>query len=312
MSSKKQSVSYYTAHLTVMTRLEKSHKELMMRKNKLGAILSRIEQQTDVVTLHNYVKAFYIIRYHVLHAWKIYHKDRLHIHITRAHPSFTRRQIDDIREMVNTNLDLPMKPIQKICKLDKRYRMLERIPPKIFNSDRGISSVYLRVNEHKDLFLAYMPMKRSRFVESDPMDHDEDPECFVQLQTLVYFDDQDFEVMSTIDGQLIDSSMPHYDSCPICIELITMQEERTVTACNHTFHKKCMDVLVTRSTVCPCCRADMSPAADGMGVGSDPSNYDDFRLDISNMLGEVGWANDELARLFEAVAASHRSGPARY
>jgi hypothetical protein len=56
----------------------------------------------------------------------------------------------------------------------------------------------------------------------------------------------------------------------------------------------------------------MSPAADGMGVGSDPSNYDDFRVDISNMLGEVGWANDELARLFEAVAASHRSGPARY
>lgn len=220
-----------------MTCLEKSHKELMMRKNKLGSILSRIEQQTDVETLHNYVKAFYIIRYQVLHVWNIYHKDRLHIHISRAHPSFTRRQLDDIREMVNTNLDLPLKPIRKICKLDKRYRMLERIPPKIFNSSRGISSVYLCINEHKDLFLAYMPVKQSRFVESDSVDLDEDPECFLQLQTLVYFDDQDVEVMNALDGQLIDSSMPHYDSCPICIELITMQEERSVTGATIHFIK---------------------------------------------------------------------------
>jgi hypothetical protein len=283
-----------------MSSLEKSHMELMMCKNKLGAILSRIAGQTNVVTLHNYVKAFYNMRYRVLHAWKIYDKDRQHLSFYRAHPSFTPRQLCDIREMVNTNFDLPLKPVQKISKLDKRYRILEHIPPKIYDACRGIASVYLRIHKDKDFFLAYMPLKLSKFVESGPMNHDEEPEpeYFLQVQTLVYFDeDQGVEVMSALDGQLIDSSVQRYESCPICIELMTMQEERTVTVCNHTFHKKCMDVLVTRSKVCPCCRTDLSPHDEGVDAG--PRTYEEFRDQVSSMLGARGWGDHQVAELFE-------------
>lgn len=39
-----------------------------------------------------------------------------------------------------------------------------------------------------------------------------------------------------------------------------------------------MNLLVTRSTVCPCCRADMSPANSAEeGGATGPRNYEEFR-----------------------------------
>lgn len=43
--------------------------------------------------------------------------------------------------------------------------------------------------------------------------------------------------------------------CPIC--LVDIEEERTVTKCNHTFHKECLDIWLGDAYNCPNCRTEL-------------------------------------------------------
>lgn len=43
-------------------------------------------------------------------------------------------------------------------------------------------------------------------------------------------------------------------NCPICLSKIGDSEAFT-TECNHTFHKKCIDLWKKKATNCPMCRA---------------------------------------------------------
>lgn len=87
------------------------------------------------------------------------------------------------------------------------------------------------------------------------------------------------------------------DNCTICQDRMRQNElVRTLTACEHTFHRACIDNwLLTRSVICPTCRHDIRlPEAEGrrsriqsplLGAASPPNNVDALR-DLDNMLPE--------------------------
>lgn len=79
----------------------------------------------------------------------------------------------------------------------------------------------------------------------------------------------------TNDGQM----------CSVCYNEITTCTGRTVLACSHYFHLKCISTWLSNNTSCPCCRRDVS------------SDFED--LTTLNTQQVQGQALDEAFDLFE-------------
>ncbi len=47
--------------------------------------------------------------------------------------------------------------------------------------------------------------------------------------------------------------------CPICMEIIEDQFDKTITKCGHTFHSTCIfeNISTTWKLECPCCRGEL-------------------------------------------------------
>jgi hypothetical protein len=159
-------------------------------------------------------------------------------------------------------------------------RTVPTIPTKIYNKDTNTSYVYLRVSNNKDLFLICKP------------------DSTVEVQTLLCDNDQGFEVMNA-EGILIESTDTNLDTCPICINLIGKSQEPYITNCNHRFHKTCMDMHLKRSNRCPCCRKIV--ISSNKKRSGNPSNYDEFCDEVSNLLLSIGHGNDTIAEFFRQV-----------
>jgi len=72
----------------------------------------------------------------------------------------------------------------------------------------------------------------------------------------------------------------HLESCPICFEDYKNGDRITVLPkCNHTFHPQCIGGWLTKSPLCPMCRANVRTnlynVSEGPGT-SDPNSHQDL------------------------------------
>ena len=47
------------------------------------------------------------------------------------------------------------------------------------------------------------------------------------------------------------------NDCAICLEPFKARQHYKKLACEHMFHKRCIDKWLSRSQICPCCRSDV-------------------------------------------------------
>lgn len=87
-----------------------------------------------------------------------------------------------------------------------------------------------------------------------------------------------------------------YEECPICLDDLPIEGENKKLICGHVFHKKCIDIWLNISTICPLCRTPI-PYKSNLFIGKYVLIPSLFKYKIK--LNENGLEIKYLCRLIE-------------
>ncbi|NXF32775.1 RN128 ligase, partial [Nyctibius bracteatus] len=96
---------------------------------------------------------------------------------------------------------------------------------------------------------------------------------------------------------------PNGDSCAVCIEQYKPNEVVRTLACNHLFHKNCVDPWLLEHRTCPMCKYDI---LRGLGVETDEEGMESVRATVSSGTSNASTANEEANRS-ESVSSGYAS-----